>query len=303
MNVSCPKCADRIPGRSGEGSRQAGVRARCSFCCAPCSSSARPSASRRAGARRRRPRPAPRRLGGARRAAAPRRPPLPQPVVAAGAGAAAARPAVTPPAGAGSVRLPPQRLRRAAAPPPPAVAPSRPGRRRPSRRPATGRRRRRRPLRPPLPVPPRAAPPAATGGRHPGAAPKRRPIPFLSPGSRRRKARRLARALISDIVVYHPAKRADGIRDGTLKLLFEEEIRKSWEEYIDQVGLEMADVDVVLHRRAERDPGGRPAGIFPSASYGTRLPGPPRAGPSFCVQQPSTDFSGWPSATRPLAVR
>jgi hypothetical protein len=54
------------------------------------------------------------------------------------------------------------------------------------------------------------------------------------------KARRLARALISDLVVYHPAKRADGLRDGTLKLLFEEEIKKCWEEYTEQVGLEMA---------------------------------------------------------------
>ena len=55
------------------------------------------------------------------------------------------------------------------------------------------------------------------------------------------KARRLARALISDMVVYHPAKRQDGLRDGTLKQLFEEEIRKSWEEYADQVGKGVAD--------------------------------------------------------------
>jgi hypothetical protein len=54
------------------------------------------------------------------------------------------------------------------------------------------------------------------------------------------KARRLARALISDLVVYHPGKRRDGLRDGTLKLLFEEEIRKCWEEYTEQVGMEMA---------------------------------------------------------------
>ena len=45
---------------------------------------------------------------------------------------------------------------------------------------------------------------------------------------------------MSDIVVYHPAKRRDGLRDGSLKLLFEEEIRKSWEEYVDQVGRELA---------------------------------------------------------------
>jgi hypothetical protein len=54
------------------------------------------------------------------------------------------------------------------------------------------------------------------------------------------KARRLARALVSDIVVYHPEKRRDGLRDGTLKLLFEDEIEKSWEEYTEQVGMELA---------------------------------------------------------------
>jgi hypothetical protein len=55
------------------------------------------------------------------------------------------------------------------------------------------------------------------------------------------KARRLARALISDIVVYHPAKRQEGIRDGNLKELFEEEIKKSWEEYTEQVGRDVAE--------------------------------------------------------------
>jgi hypothetical protein len=63
--------------------------------------------------------------------------------------------------------------------------------------------------------------------------------PFLSQDPPT-KARRLARALISDLVVYHPAKRADGLRDGSLKLLFEEEIRKCWGEYTEQVGMEMA---------------------------------------------------------------
>jgi hypothetical protein len=64
--------------------------------------------------------------------------------------------------------------------------------------------------------------------------------PFLSQDPAL-KARRLARALISDMVVYHPAKRQEGLRDGTLKELFEEEIKKSWEEYADQVGREVAD--------------------------------------------------------------
>ncbi len=68
-----------------------------------------------------------------------------------------------------------------------------------------------------------------------------RPVnPFLSQDPAL-KARRLARALISDMVVYHPAKRQEGLREGTLKALFDEEIKKSWEEYTDQVGREVAD--------------------------------------------------------------
>ena len=102
----------------------------------------------------------------------------------------------------------------------------------------------------PAPAPPAAAPvaPAAysapappTPGTQPAAPSSRRPTnPFLSQDPQAR-ARRLARALVSDIVVYHPAKRRDALRDGSLKLLFEEEIRKSWEEYVDQVGRELAD--------------------------------------------------------------
>ena len=54
------------------------------------------------------------------------------------------------------------------------------------------------------------------------------------------KARRLARALISDMISYHPAKRAQGLKDGTLKAQFEEEIKKSYEEYVLQIGDELA---------------------------------------------------------------
>ncbi len=54
------------------------------------------------------------------------------------------------------------------------------------------------------------------------------------------KARRLARALISDMVSYHPAKRAQALKDGTLKEVFREEIKKSYEEYALQVGEEVA---------------------------------------------------------------
>lgn len=71
-------------------------------------------------------------------------------------------------------------------------------------------------------------------------APKRPINPFLKadPGQR---ARRLARALVSDLVAYHPQKRDEGIRNGTLRQLFREEIKKSYEEYVEQVGRELAE--------------------------------------------------------------
>jgi predicted Zn finger-like uncharacterized protein len=71
------------------------------------------------------------------------------------------------------------------------------------------------------------------------AAPRAAPSPFgaSDPAS---KARRLARALVSDIVTYHPDRREAALRDGTLKREFKEEIKKSWEEYVQQVGQETA---------------------------------------------------------------
>jgi len=90
-------------------------------------------------------------------------------------------------------------------------------------------------------MPAAPAPVAAATPPAPAAARPRRPTnPFLSQDPEAR-ARRLARALVSDIVVYHPAKRRDGLRDGSLKLLFEEEIRKSWDEYVEQVGKPLAE--------------------------------------------------------------
>jgi hypothetical protein len=43
------------------------------------------------------------------------------------------------------------------------------------------------------------------------------------------------------MVVYHPGKRQEGLRDGNLKELFEEEIKKSYDEYAEQVGREVAE--------------------------------------------------------------
>lgn len=92
---------------------------------------------------------------------------------------------------------------------------------------------------PPEPTP-SARPAAPTpDAEAPRAAPGRFANPFLQQDPATR-ARRLARALVSDLVVYHPEKRQRGLADGTLKELFSEEIRKSWEEYSEQVGQEIA---------------------------------------------------------------
>jgi hypothetical protein len=98
---------------------------------------------------------------------------------------------------------------------------------------------------PPAPAAP-AAPPAPTaaagGASTPGkrlTGPLRPVNPFMVQDPKQ-KARRLARALISDMLVYHPEKRQQGIRDGTLPQLFKDEIQKSWLEYTEQVGLELA---------------------------------------------------------------
>jgi len=55
-----------------------------------------------------------------------------------------------------------------------------------------------------------------------------------------RQARRLARALISDIVVYHPERRERSLAAGTLRQDFRDEIRKSWDEYVSRVGEALA---------------------------------------------------------------
>ncbi|MFL5467601.1 MAG: hypothetical protein ACJ79N_11080, partial [Gemmatimonadaceae bacterium] len=124
-----------------------------------------------------------------------------------------------------------------AGPSAPPFVPSQPGFRAPT------------PARPPG-TPPAAVPstaPVASPAASPTASPAasdggaRRPLnPFLSKDPNQR-AKRLARALVSDIITYHPAKHAEGLRDGTLKQLFREEIKKSFEEYIAQVGQQLAE--------------------------------------------------------------
>lgn len=80
------------------------------------------------------------------------------------------------------------------------------------------------------------APPSSTAS---GEAPLP-PAPFGARSDPHRRAARLARALVSDIVVYHPERRTRSLRQGTLRQEFREEIRKSWEEYANQVGSDFA---------------------------------------------------------------
>jgi hypothetical protein len=85
------------------------------------------------------------------------------------------------------------------------------------------------------------ATPRAGAPVSPSTTPTRAPInPFLA-NDPNAKAKRLARALVSDIVTYFPQKREEGLRDGTLKQLFRDEIKKSYEEYVEQVGRDFAE--------------------------------------------------------------
>lgn len=71
-----------------------------------------------------------------------------------------------------------------------------------------------------------------------GAPPAR--VPAFGARDPRQKSERLARALVSDIVAYHPDRLARSYEDGSLRTEFRDEIMKSWEEYVAQVGIELA---------------------------------------------------------------
>jgi hypothetical protein len=112
----------------------------------------------------------------------------------------------------------------------------------------------------PFALPPRAGqPPPRTmrddvgqQGPQPGAATPAPAVPYTTPAGKRPinpflssdphlRAKRLARALVSDMLAYNPQKRDVGLRAGTLRELFQEEIRKSFVEYVDQVGRDIAE--------------------------------------------------------------
>ncbi len=54
------------------------------------------------------------------------------------------------------------------------------------------------------------------------------------------KARRLARVLVSDMIMYNADRHRTALDQGTLVQDFEEEIEKSWKEYVEQVGEDLA---------------------------------------------------------------
>ncbi|GBD33396.1 MAG: hypothetical protein KatS3mg081_0416 [Gemmatimonadales bacterium] len=220
MNVRCPTCETiyRVdPAKVPEG----GVKARCAVCSAviPVSRTAeegRPTAAFRA--------------GGAAQAPAPTPPPRPS------IGLHPERPAV--PGAAPSAPVPPPRPTPQPARPPTPPRPSAPVFR-PTPTPAAGpgaAQIPRPPVAPAASKAPAAKPPGTGAGASAGAA---HINPFLAQDPKQ-KARRLARALISDMIVYQPEKRQKALKEGNLKEAFAEEIKKSWEEYVLQVGEELA---------------------------------------------------------------
>ena len=79
------------------------------------------------------------------------------------------------------------------------------------------------------PSPPRAAGSPAAGKERFG---KRDP---------HERAQHLARVLVSDIIAYYPVRYQEALSRGTLAEDFENEIQKSFREFVDQVGAEMAE--------------------------------------------------------------
>lgn len=78
------------------------------------------------------------------------------------------------------------------------------------------------------------------------------PSPAAEADPKQKKARRLARALVSDILVYNRETRDRALADGTLVQALGQEIKKSWELYKEKVDPEFA-TDSNLFRDALND--------------------------------------------------
>ncbi|MEX2466540.1 MAG: hypothetical protein WD995_06490 [Gemmatimonadota bacterium] len=88
----------------------------------------------------------------------------------------------------------------------------------------------------PEPLPVQEPPPA-------DEEPEAPPVQGFSFGKRdpMDKARRLARVLVSDMIMYNAERHQVALSRGTLEEDFEEEIEKSWKEYVEQIGSEIAE--------------------------------------------------------------
>jgi predicted Zn finger-like uncharacterized protein len=95
----------------------------------------------------------------------------------------------------------------------------------------------------PDPLPVMEAQPAPVTEPEPSPPAEPETVPGFSFGKRdpMDKARRLARVLVSDMVMYNSERHQVALSRGTLAEDFEEEIEKSWKEYVDQIGNEIAE--------------------------------------------------------------
>ncbi|MCZ6766503.1 MAG: zinc-ribbon domain-containing protein [bacterium] len=87
----------------------------------------------------------------------------------------------------------------------------------------------------PLDTSPQAAEPTVAEAK---PAPKRKKLSKTERADAR--AQRLARVLVSDIVMYNKEKRDQALIDGRLMAVLSDEIKKSWELYKEKVGEELA---------------------------------------------------------------
>ena len=222
MNVRCPSCQTvfRVdPARVPE----AGVRARCARC------SATFALTRQGVAADGAPRTQPHAGGPTAREKPPETTASPQ---AGGAPAAPAEPPARPaepdraPAPVGASQVP----QTGAPVRPTASAPATGPDKRVSGAPSTGTTPSKQASPQAPQAPPTPAPPSGREGR----------VPVFGSRDPKARAQRIARALVSDIVAYHPKRRDECLAAGTLRTEFRDEIMKSWEEYVAQVGLDTA---------------------------------------------------------------
>jgi predicted Zn finger-like uncharacterized protein len=85
-----------------------------------------------------------------------------------------------------------------------------------------------------------AAPVGEEAGQEPDEESSTEPEPQFGRRAPEEKAQRLARVLVSDIILYNPDRHEQALAAGQIKEEFEDEIQKSWNEYVDQVGEEVA---------------------------------------------------------------